>query len=387
MKAGFLALLCVALVAAREGIVQCRTRTAQDLQSASQARVVWTPFVRKGAQVANTFFNAAEFAGVLGNGQGLPDVAPCVMAKAESEGGQTTFRAVRGGVIQSSAFPESFECSDGAGVRVASLRDVAGEVLIVGHGNSNEPRLDVAFGPAGDMHRESFTPDELAELLVEEGLACDHQQVTVLIVQGGLRLTKEGANRRLIELTRRIKAARGNKKVLEELQADWSALSMRQRDPDVFENNDNIGARDVPFVALLANALASRGFLNVRVSGFRGEVLPRMGRSPTNPGPYQGLKMYVTASMLAENLCQARPDLDQHACEDSLLAPCDECMLSLSKTGASYLKRAKHCRTKLLRSSNVADRNSAQACGAEAQYASSKWLFSVKSNEVKYEDD
>jgi hypothetical protein len=287
------------------------------------------------------------------------------------------------------AFPESFDCSDSAGVRISSLRDVAGEVLIVGHGNSDEPRLDVAFGPKGNTHRESFTPDELAELLVQEGLSCDHKQVTVLIVQGGLRLSRAGANRRLIELTRRIKAARarGNKKVTEELQADWSALSMRLRDPDVYENNDNIGARDAPFVALLASALASRGFLNVRVSGFRGEVLPRMGKNPTNDGPYRGLKMYVTASMLAESLCRERPDLDLHECEDALLAPCDECMLALSKTGASYMKRAKHCRTKLLRSDDIADRNSAQACGAEAEYAQPKWLFTVKSDEVKFQED
>ncbi len=68
LQAGFLALLCVALVAARDGVVQCRTRTAQDLAQTSKDRLVWTPFVRKGAQVANTFFNAAEVsnhAGVL----------------------------------------------------------------------------------------------------------------------------------------------------------------------------------------------------------------------------------------------------------------------------------------------------------------------------------
>ena len=310
------------------------------------------------------------------------------MSKAEVEGGQSTFRAVRGGVIQKAAFPESFDCTDRAGLRIASLRDVRGEVLIVGHGNANEPRLDVAFGPKANMHRESFTADELAEMLVQEGLACDHKQITVLMVQGGLRLSRAGANKRLIEMTRRIKAARrkGDTKVLEELQADWSALSMRQRDPDVFENNDNIGARDVPFVALLANALASRGFLDVRVSGFRGELLPRMSRSPFS-GPYAGIKVYVTASMLAENLCKEARAVNGHECEDALLAPCDECMLSLTQTGASFMKRAAHCRTKLLASPRVADRNSAQACGAEAQFATTQWLFSVQSRSVQYEDD
>jgi hypothetical protein len=51
------------------------------------------------------------------------------------------------------------------------------------------------------------------------------------------------------------------------------------------------------------------------------------------------------------------------------------------------MKRAKHCRTKLLRSSEVADRNSAQVCGAEAEYARPKWLFTIKSDEVKYQED
>ena len=60
LQAALVALLCVALVAAREGILQCRTRSEQDLAQASTARLVWTPVVRKGTLVANTFFNAAE---------------------------------------------------------------------------------------------------------------------------------------------------------------------------------------------------------------------------------------------------------------------------------------------------------------------------------------
>jgi hypothetical protein len=58
-QACFLALLLV-LVAGREGLVRCRTRTVDEQDRASKTRVVWTPMVRLGAQVANTFFNAAE---------------------------------------------------------------------------------------------------------------------------------------------------------------------------------------------------------------------------------------------------------------------------------------------------------------------------------------
>ncbi len=282
------------------------------------------------------------------------------------------------------AFPESIDCQDERGTRVSNLRDVRGEILIVGHGNAAEPRLDIAFGNAGTTERESFTPDEMAELLVENGLACDHKQITILQVQGGLRLSKQGANKRFIELYRKMQAAKGDASEEAELRGDWGALAMRARDPDVFENNDNIADKDIPFVAMLASALATRGYLGITVSGFRGEVLSRLGARPTNPGPYSGLKVYVTAGMLAESLCSTEAShTEKIRCQDQLLAPCDECLLKSSKSKAGFLKRAKHCQRVLLKSSNPTTRRAAQVCGAEAAYATKQWLFSVNSNEVK----
>jgi hypothetical protein len=70
-----------------------------------------------------------------------------------------------------------------------------------------------------------------------------------------------------------------------------------------YENNANLAQREIAFVALLAQALTQRGLIDVEVTGFRGEVLTRLGRSPTNAGPYRGLKMYVTSGMLAESMC------------------------------------------------------------------------------------
>jgi hypothetical protein len=296
------------------------------------------------------------------------------------------FWAVRGGVIMKQTLPESTQCVDPDGLRVSSLRNVKGEILIVGHGNSKGPLLDIGFAN-GNLDRESFSADEIAEMLVEQDLSCDHKRITVLIMQGGLSLSRAEASRRIVELTRRIRTVKGDTKELEELQVELSSVAMRQRDPDVFENNNDIGARNAPFVAMLANALASRGFLDISVSGFRGEVLPHLDRIRNNPGPYNGLRVYVTSGMLAKGVCKKKStNQARRTCEDELLAPCDECLLS-SMAGASFSKRLKHCRRKLLRSASSTERKSAQVCGAEAQDVTEELIFTVKSDEVKNEYD
>jgi len=335
--------------------------------------------VRKSSLVSNTFFNAAEFAGLIQDGVVLPDVLRCVFTSPERRGGESTFHAVRGG-ITNDAFPEPMECTDSkTKKKVANLRDVQGEVLIVGHGNAMYPRLELAFGPKGNLERESFTADEIADLLVQNGLACDHKLVTVLVVQGGQRITTAGANRRFIELFRKMRFAQ-NEEQANTFRAEWGALAMRMRDPNTFENNANIPKREIPFIAMLANSLRERGFLNITVQGFRGEVLSRLGRNPTNPGPYSGLKMFITASNLAQGLCRSQTTgKDRRKCVDDLMAPCDSCLLSSAKNGKSFVERLSDCRTQLAAGPN---KDSAQVCGIEAQYANSQWMFSVNSESL-----
>lgn len=106
-----------------------------------------------------------------------------------------------------------------------------------------------------------------------------------------------------------------------------------------WENNANVATREIAFVALLAQALTQRGLMNVEVTGFRGEVLSRLGRNPRNPGPYKGLKLYVTSGMIAESFCKKEPNSEaRQLCVDKLVAPCDECMLQLASTGKSFLE-------------------------------------------------
>ena len=293
---------------------------------------------------------------------------------------QSAFRAVRGGVISDSAFPEAMECSDAKGVRVDSLRDVTGEVLVVGHGNANEPRLDIAFGPAGTRERQSLTADELAEMLVDNGLACDHEKVTLLIVQGGLRIGKPGADKRYMELLRKMRATK-NEHEKELLKHEWGGIAMRQRNPNVFENNDDIHQREIPFVAEVSRALSERGFLNVKVGSFRAEVLGRLGSNPTNPGPYQGLKVYVTASMLAAQQCKAEQGVKKFQCIDNLMAPCDACLMKPEMQSLKFGERCKACQLELLKSPK--DSASAQICGAEALYASSDWYYEIAAKDTR----
>jgi hypothetical protein len=369
-----------------EGAAKCRTRSAADLKSASEARAVWTPHVRMGSMTANTFFAAAEFAGLMGDGRGLENTLPCVLSAPEEKGGQTTFRPVRGGITSHDAFPESFQCVDPESHAVVrTLRDVVGEIFIVGHGDGNEPRLDIAYGPRGQVSRTSFGPEELADRLIEDGLACDHTHVTLLLVQGGTALSKQQVNRRYIELYRKIRSpVAQNQRDQETLRGEWGSLAMRQRDPDLWENNANVAKREIAFVTLLTQALTQRGLMEVEVTGFRGEVLPRIGRHPTNPGPYRGLKMYITSGMLAESFCTDEPNSEaRQKCVDDLVAPCDQCMLQLASTGKSFLQRSKICQQRLL--ANPKTRLSAQTCGAEAAYATKQWIYSVHSSEV-YED-
>lgn len=79
---------------------------------------------------------------------------------------------------------------------------------MVGHGNGQEPRLDIAFGAGGNVERTSFGPEELADLLIEDGLACDHAKVTLLLVQGGMALSNQQVNKRYIELYRKVRTFR-----------------------------------------------------------------------------------------------------------------------------------------------------------------------------------
>jgi hypothetical protein len=56
-----IALLLVAVAAQDEGAPACRTRNLEDLKMTSTGRLVWTPHIRRGSLIANTFFSAAEF--------------------------------------------------------------------------------------------------------------------------------------------------------------------------------------------------------------------------------------------------------------------------------------------------------------------------------------
>lgn len=125
------------------------------------------------------------------------------------------------------------------------------QIFIVGHGNGQEPRLDVGFGPSGTIDRISYGPEELADLLIEDGLACDHAKVTLLLVQGGMTLSKQQVNKRYIELYRKVSfrlvfnfvfltifskirsRASQTKEEQEELRGEWGSLAMRSRDPDL----------------------------------------------------------------------------------------------------------------------------------------------------------
>jgi hypothetical protein len=177
------------------------------------------------------------------------------MTSPDERGSQTTFRAVRGGVTSKSAFPESFDCKDPeTHETIATLRDVSGEIFIVGHGNGQQPRLDIGFGPRGTIDRVTYGPEELADLLVRDGLACDQKKVTLLIVQGGSALQDAGVNRRFIELYRKVALLLSSLSLFfffdvvfskmrspaaqtvheqDQLRGQWVALAMRSRDPDL----------------------------------------------------------------------------------------------------------------------------------------------------------
>jgi len=70
--------------------------------------------------------------------------------------------------------------------------------------------VEVGFGPKGDFNRRHYTPDELAELLVEEGLACDTKRVTLVVLSGGLHMADAEANNRYVDLYRKMAIAKNN---------------------------------------------------------------------------------------------------------------------------------------------------------------------------------
>ena len=373
VQIALLLLLLSAVLGEREHM--CRTRSVTEIQGASAGRIVWTPRVRRGSATSSTFFPAAEYAGILNTQVGFPNMIPCVMTPAED--GQTTFKADRSATTKN-IMPGSLECKDATGVRVESLRDVRGEVIIVAHGDPMEARLTLGYGKLGDQSRESFSPDELANLLIESGLPCDATQVTLLIVRGGLRVSDTGAARRYAELYRKMTVAKnaGDQNGFELYQNEWAMLGMRQRSARVYEANADIGRAEIPAVVELTMALRDRGLIHVQVKGVRAEVKMRLNRSGGSGGAYRGLEVYVTTKDLATGQCAKSKNAE--TCVDDLLAPCDQCLLANAKSGRSWTTRLSECHTKL----STSHPDAAKICGVTHRPISDKWFFSVDSKRL-----
>jgi hypothetical protein len=350
------------------------------MDAASTSRVVWTPAIRKQSLTSNTFFAASEFAGVLNSQRGLSNVLPCVMAPAEEEGGETTFNAQKD--ADGNVVPGGVTCVDATGRQVQNLKDVKGEILIVAHGNAMYPKLDIGFGADGTELRESFTADEVANMLVQDGLACDHHQITLIIVRGGLRLSDDDVKMRYLEIYKKIEFARRakNKDLLEDEKNEWAALAMRQRSPNVFENNDDIGKQEVPFAVNLAFSLKQKGFLDIRVNSFKSEMKARLGSK--QPTRYGGLKLFITTKDVTERYCKHRKSkLAREKCVDNLMAPCDNCLLTIAGQG-TFEERVASCRETLRQSKDKYDRKAAKICRVETKPVRFKDMFSVHSSKL-----
>lgn len=359
----------------------CRTRSADEIAKASTGRVVFSPAVRKGSAVSNTFFASAEFAGLLGDKRSLKNVLPCIVTPAEKVGSSTTFIASTTG-ISDEIIPASHDCFDDNGVEIKTLKDVAGELFIVVHGHPKFPRVELGFGPGGIEGRKMYSPDEMAELLVKEGLACDQRKITLIILTGGMELSKASVDKRYIELYRKMQATKKESEHID-LINQWGDLAIRAKDPKTFEQNIDIEEEAAPFATLLAVALHQRGFLDATVTGFRAPVRTRIGLNPTNPGPYAGLQVQINAKRLATRYCKtvAKTVPEIQDCVDKLLAPCDECMLANANTPLNYVQRLAACR-KTLRKGNRAQKRSASICKAHTAFVTSKWTFSVHSGDA-----
>jgi len=358
----------------------CRTRTIEEISASSSERVVFTPFVREGSSISNTFYAAAEFAGILGDKHSLSNVAPCVVTA--SEHGETTFIAATGG-ISKSILPISSTCTDSNGVGIKTLRDVSGEIFIVAHAHAVLPRLEIGFGNGGTEDRQQISPDELAELLLDNGLACDHKQITLIVLSGAQALSSPAVNKRYIELYREMQLATDEDEKIT-LRNEWAMLALRARDPQIYDSNINLEAQTIPFAAMLAIALNQRGYADVQVTGFNGPVRSRIGNEPTNSGLYEGLQIEINSKRLAHDVCakkskKARKISD---CVDRLLSICDDCMLE-SDGSKSYSERLSDCRNQLRESGSKNNIAASGICGTKLEYVTSKWIYTIKGSEAR----
>lgn len=359
------------------GLDTCSTRSTEEIDHASSSSVVFTPFVRRSGLTSNTFFAAAEFAGVLNDGVALPDVAKCVLATPEHDGKESTFNAIRS--VDKNVIPSAAECHGADNKAIHTLKDVKGNVFIIGHGNGRHPRFEIGFGAGGNTEHESFSPDELADLLVQNGLSCEHAKITLVFVRGGMSISKSASSQRYVELYRRMHAARSNDDITEATE-EWGDLALQVRDPLTFEAVFDASSQETPFITLLGLALRERGYMNVEVAGFRGEIDNRLLKSAPNAGPYAGLQVYATPRLLAFQGCKIIKD--HHArekCVQRLVSPCEECMIENPK--GPFLARINKCRTKLAKG-NKAQKNSSTICMVESVPASEEWTFSISTDSL-----
>jgi len=241
--------------------------------------------------------------------------------------------------------------------------------------------LEVGFGNAGTEERHQFSPDELAELLLDSGLACDHKQITLIVLSGAQALASPAVNKRYIELYREMQVAT-NEEEKATLRNEWAMLALRAKDPQIYDSNASLEAQAIPFAAMLAMALNQRGYIDVQVTGFNAPVRSRIGDKPTNPGLYEGLQVELNSKHLAHIACARNGGKKVSQCVDRLLSICDDCMLE-SDESKSYTERLSDCRNQLTESGIKRNIEAAAICRTKLDYVSSRYIYSIKGSEAR----
>ncbi|NJM59358.1 MAG: hypothetical protein HC769_36760 [Cyanobacteria bacterium CRU_2_1] len=163
------------------------------------------------------------------------------------------------------------------------------KLYLLAHGHATLPKF-VIKGTDGAKDSGSFTADELAEWMENDGFKKDHRDLELLVCHAGvsvgsLELVKKRqaiANRwKKIQVSAISEQEKENYK--QQINKEFMKL---HQEPSPFISSD----QTLPMSAQLVQALKNRGYTNIRVISYRGSVLQNFGKKH----PYDYLVDFYT---------------------------------------------------------------------------------------------
>lgn len=147
------------------------------------------------------------------------------------------------------------------------------KLYILAHGHDSMPRFVTKAG--------SWSAEQLAHLLVNDGLSRDHQHIELLVCNAGQSVNTRKGAAKLMEINTQARRAqdRGEACKATKLEAKFEALATKQQKPRLFEEDPKAKNKKaerkavegllLPMAAQLAQALKNRRFSRFYVVSYK----------------------------------------------------------------------------------------------------------------------